>query len=440
MIVSLPRDLEARVLHGACTARTITADDDWRTRPRLVDVVLDEEGLLDGRLGAWHVLALRGLGVGDGAREELVLGSLVFVVLASPDLNARRLQRTRVGEREREGALAVELVDLVEVDGGILLRDAAREEGDAGHGGGQAAVEGLHGHLGDGLRVGLVLALDARHGHRGLEERALEEDAVLAQLLVHGGEDALLHARGGGDVVGAVDEDLRLDDRDEAALLADARVAREVLRGDLDGEVSRAARLDVDLERRAPLGEARALLVVLLGALLESVEARAPGLALAAARQRLQAGVHLDSGDDAVLVEHVHERLAIRVALEESLLEQNGARDVLADARGGEEEVTPLHAVFLDVLHPVGLEALPHGARGLVAREQALPRGDHRVGRGNKLLHVLAAVDFGGVGRGHQRRGHAHGAHARRARGGSEGGGGEESAEHCEGFGCDLRP
>ena len=35
------------------------------------------------------------------------------------------LQGARVGEGEGEGALAVELVDLVEVDGRVLLRDAA---------------------------------------------------------------------------------------------------------------------------------------------------------------------------------------------------------------------------------------------------------------------------------------------------------------------------
>ena len=61
------------------------------------------------------------------------------------------------------------------------------------------------------------------------------------QLGVDGGKHALLDARGGGDVVDAVDEDLGLDDRHEAELLADARVAGEVLRGDLDGEVRRAA-------------------------------------------------------------------------------------------------------------------------------------------------------------------------------------------------------
>merc|ERR1711990_2953 len=76
----------------------------------LVDVVLDEERLLDRRLRARHVLADAGLRVGDGAGEELVLRGLVVLLLAGPDLGARRLEGARVREGEREGALARELV------------------------------------------------------------------------------------------------------------------------------------------------------------------------------------------------------------------------------------------------------------------------------------------------------------------------------------------
>ena len=217
------------------------------------------------------------------------------------------------------------------------------------------------------------------------------------QLGVDGGEHALLDARGGGDVVRAVDEDLGLDDRHEAELLADARVAGEVLRRDLDGEVGGAAVLDVDLERRPPLGETCALLVVLLAALRQAVEATAPLLAGTAVVQRDQAGVDLDARNDVealpslgvgvrgatpagVICEEavradarevcgrwwaggdlhdVDERLAVGVVLEEGLLEEDGARDVLVDARRGEEQVAPLLAVGLRVLHAVGL---PHRA------------------------------------------------------------------------------
>jgi len=159
-----------------------------------------------------------------------------------------------------------------------------------------AGVEGLHGNLGDGGRVRLVLGIDTRDGHGGLQQGALEEHAVVLELRVHGREHTLLDASGRGKVVVAIDEDLRLDDGDEARLLADARVASEVMRGHLDREVGRAAVRHVDLEARAPLGEARALRVVLRRTLSEGVEAGAPGLARAAANEGLEADVDLDGG------------------------------------------------------------------------------------------------------------------------------------------------
>merc|ERR1719486_1817789 len=150
---------------------------------------------------------------------------------------------------------------------------------------------------------------------------------------------------------------------------ADARVAREAPCRLLRREVGRRARLEVDAQRRAPLGEARALLVELLAAREELVEARAPRLARQAALQRLEARVDLDAGDDAVLLQHVDERLAVRVVLEERLLEEDRARDVFADVRGREEQVAPGAAVVLRVLEANRLEALADRARRLVARE-----------------------------------------------------------------------
>merc|ERR1719213_892783 len=103
-----------------------------RSDRRLVDVVLHEERLLVGRLRARDVLALGGLAVGLGPREELLLRRVDVARLALPGLDAGRLERARVREREARLRLPRHLVDLVEVDGGVLLGDAAREEGDAG--------------------------------------------------------------------------------------------------------------------------------------------------------------------------------------------------------------------------------------------------------------------------------------------------------------------
>merc|ERR1719213_889407 len=213
--------------------------------------------------------------------------------------------------------------------------------------------------------------------------------AVLLDLLVDGRQDLLLDLHGRLDVVDAVDHGLGLDDGQEAGLLADARVAREVLGRDLDREVRRAVVRDVDLEGRAPLGEARALGVVLLAALEEAVEARAPVLAGARADQRSQAHVDLDARDDVVRLEHVDEGLAGRVVLEERLLVEDRAGDVLVDARRREEQVAPRLAVRLRVLEADGLEALANRARRLVAGQEALAGQDHGIGGLDELVRVL---------------------------------------------------
>lgn len=104
----------------------------------------------------------------------------------------------------------------------------------------------------------------------------------------------------------------------------------------LDGKSGRRT-VRGDLEHGAPLGEPGALRVVLLRALDEAVEAGAPGLYLVSSGEGGKAGVHLDSWDDADAVEAVDEGGAVGVVLEEGLLVKDGARDVVAEAGGGEE-------------------------------------------------------------------------------------------------------
>merc|ERR1719424_367347 len=363
-----------------------------RGRARLVDVVLDEEGLLVRGLGAVDVLARGRLAVGLGAGVELLLGRVDVLRLAAPGLDAGALERARVGEGEARLRLARELVDLVEVDGRVLLGDTAREERDAGHAAGHAALQRADGGGRDGGRVRLVRAVDAGDDHGGLEEGPLEEDAVLLDLLVDGGEDALLRDGRLLDGVAPVEQDLGLDDGDEAGLLADARVPGEVLGRDLDGELRGHVLAGVDLERGAPLGEARAARVVRLAPLEEAVEARAPVLALAAADEGPEAHVDLDAGDDPDALHDVDERRAVRVVLEQGLLVEDRAAHVLGDAGRREEEVPPDLAVLLGVLEADGLEARADRPGRLVAREEALALADHRVRRLLELGRVLAGV------------------------------------------------
>mmetsp|Transcript_22639 Transcript_22639/g.70870 ORF Transcript_22639/g.70870 Transcript_22639/m.70870 type:complete len:443 (+) Transcript_22639:533-1861(+) len=361
-------------------------------RAALVDVVLDEEGLFGGGLAAGHVGPAGGFGVGPGAGEELLLRSLDVGGLAVPDLETGALEGAGEGEGEAPGADAVDLVDFREVDGGVFFRDAAGQEGDAGDGGGEAALQGAHGELGDLGRICLVGAVDAGHGHGGLDDGALEEDAVLLEALVDGGHDAFLDPGRGVEIVVAVDEDLGLDDGDETAVLADASVASEIHGGDVDGEVGGGG--GVDLEGGAPLGEARAANVVPDASLVEGVESRAPLLAFGAADEVLEAHVDLDAGSDAFFGEEVDEGAAVGIRLEERLLEEDGAADVLLEARGGEEEVSPGLPVGLGVLEADRLEALPDRPRRLVAGEETLPGRHHRASRGSELVGVLGEGHF----------------------------------------------
>ena len=108
-------------------------------------------------------------------------------------------------------------------------------------------------------------------------------------------------------------------------------------------------RRGVDLEDRAPLREARALGVVLGAALAKVSDALGDGLAVGA-EKRLDALVHLNARDDALLLQEVDHGRAARRRVEERLLVGDGPRDVLAEALGLEEELAVAHAVRLRVL------------------------------------------------------------------------------------------
>ena len=76
--------------------------------------------------------------------------------------------------------------------------------------------------------------------------------------------------------------------------------------------------------------------------------------------------------------------LGLGVRVEEGLLEQDDARDVLLDALGGEEELAVLAAVGLGVLNLDVLEAGRNRARGLVSSQDALAGDGNRSLRGKK--------------------------------------------------------
>merc|ERR1719213_793386 len=183
------------------------------------------------------------------------------------------------------------------------------------------------GVVGDDLGGQLGARVRAGGHHGGLQEDALEHDVLVREALEDLGPGIGGDLEGGVDVVLAVEQDLGLDDGDEAVLLADGGVAGEAVGAVEEGLVGGARG---DVHHGAPLGEAGALLVVLGAALGEPVQALAPGLAVAVGHGH-EALVDLDPGDDALLVQGVDEGGAVGAALVERLLEEDGPADVLPE-------------------------------------------------------------------------------------------------------------
>src|SRR5205823_4289840 len=134
-----------------------------------------------------------------------------------------------------------------------------------------------------------------------------------------------------------------------------------------------------DRVRRAPLGEARAELAVLLEPPAEAVETFRDRLA-GRVRERLRALVDLDPRDDPAPLEQLRERRSGGRALPDRLVEQDDAADVLLDPLGGEEEVAIGAAVLLGRLDVDRVEALLDRAVALVGGENPLVLRDERAG------------------------------------------------------------
>ena len=115
------------------------------------------------------------------------------------------------------------LVHGVEVQGGVKLRETAREEHNTSSGGG-TRLKHAEGGVSDLLRSVALRAISAGANHGELEQHALKGDVVVSKVL----ESLRPHPRrdleGGVDVVFTVEENLGLDDRGETSVLANGSV------------------------------------------------------------------------------------------------------------------------------------------------------------------------------------------------------------------------
>ena len=179
------------------------------------------------------------------------------------------------------------------------------------------------------------------------------------------------------DVVIAVHQHFRLDDRHDLRRLAERGIARQRMRVGADAGVGRNAGADVD--HAAPFRKARALLVVFRQPVGELVEADGDHFARAV-RQRLGALVDLDAGDRARLLDDLDQRRAVLGLLPDGLVVEDHAGDVLHALGRAEQHLAIVAAVVLGQFDADGVEALLDRAAGFVGREDALAGRDHGLG------------------------------------------------------------
>ncbi len=113
-------------------------------------------------------------------------------------ITRKHLQGAAVAEGKSPGLAARVGVDSVEVDGSIFFRLASGQESDSSNCGRDSPLQSSDGGAGDFLWGVLGLAGLAGCDHVGLEKSSFQEDVMVVQSLVHGGQDGL------GDLLGPV--------------------------------------------------------------------------------------------------------------------------------------------------------------------------------------------------------------------------------------------
>ena len=133
-----------------------------------------------------------------------------------------------------------------------------------------------------------------------------------------------------------------------------------------------------DIDHRAPLREARALLVIFRQTIGELVEADGDQFARAFG-QGLRAFVDLDAGNGAGLLDDVDQRRAVLRLLPDRLVVEDDAGNVFRHRFGGaEHQLAIIAAIVLGRFRRRCVEALLDRAGGFVGGENALAGRDHR--------------------------------------------------------------
>ncbi len=195
----------------------------------------------------------------------------------------------------------------------------------------------------------------------------------------------------------AVHDHFRLDHRHQPGFLAQRGITGQRVAVGFDG--GGAGVFFADVDHRAPLGELGTQLGVFLQTLTQAIKAFGDDVAREAG-QRHRTLVHLDARNDAGLLHHLGERHAVLGRLTNGFVVQDGAGDMFAEARSGEQQLTVGAAVLFGVLDANGLETLLDGVGRLVDGDDALAGRDHRQGDAFEIFDAHDNSGYlGGVGR-----------------------------------------
>ena len=339
-------------------------------------MTLNIQGLRLSNIFRSLVLAKLGLRVHTSTVQENLASLREVVSVATPRLEGGGLKSTsiREGEVPRTRSSGRD-VHSGEVFGSLNFRETTGQEGDSGDRSREGTSKSDGGEVANLLGGGLLARFSTGNNHVGLQEHALEDDAVLLEGSGDSGPDALRAGLALLDGVVAVDHNFGLDDGDETSDLGEGGVASEGLRVELNLGLGDGAVLN--LVGVAPLAEAGAGLVELGDALDVVVEALGHLFTGSTDLEISETLIGLDTGDDSEGGTVGGEGLTVVHLLSEGLFMEDDTGDVLFDAFSTDEELAVLAAVFLSVGEVDAGEALGDGTDGFVSGEEALAGGGH---------------------------------------------------------------
>lgn len=246
------------------------------------------------------VFSERGQSVSPSAGEENFLSAFQIRVLALPSFQNGSLQRASVRERQRPRLLSFVLVDGVQIDAGVHFRLTSGQEDDSGHSSGQSTLQSGHRSASDLLRADLLRARLSGRDHVRLQQRPLQIDVVIGQRFVNVRQHLFGHLLTTVQIVVAVLQHFRLNDRDQFIRLTNGSVTSQNVSVLQHGQMRR--RMLSDGQHATPFSETTPAVVIFFATFGQFVQTLSGSLADGSG-QRDDAGVDFYAGNNAVLLD-----------------------------------------------------------------------------------------------------------------------------------------